>query len=37
MSLKNKRETYTVEGINSVLRHYMLPLHRKNPSSFLDQ
>ena len=33
-SLKNKSETYTVEGINSDLRHYISPLHRKSKCFF---
>ena len=28
-SLKNKSQTYTVEGVNSVLRHCIPPLRRK--------
>ncbi len=34
MSLKNKSQTYTVEGINSDLRHYIAPLHRKSKFFF---
>ncbi len=29
MSLKNKKRTYTVEGVNSDLRRYIAHLHRK--------
>ena len=29
MSLKNKSQTCTVEGVNSDLRHYIPPLHRR--------
>ncbi len=35
-SLKNKSETYTVEGVNSDLRNYIALLHRKS-KCFLDQ
>ena len=33
-SLKNKSQTYTVEGVNSDLRHYIPPLHRKSKCFF---
>ncbi|MDE5600325.1 MAG: hypothetical protein K2I60_01775, partial [Oscillospiraceae bacterium] len=33
-SLKNKIEAYTVEGVNSDLRHYIPPLHRKSKYFF---
>lgn len=33
-SLKNKSQTYTVEGINSVLRHYSPSLCRKSKCFF---
>ena len=29
-SLKNKSQTYTVEGVNSDLRHYIPPLRRRS-------
>ena len=32
-SLKNKSETYTVEGVNSDLGNYIAPLH-ENPNVF---
>ena len=32
-SLKNKSQTYTVEGINSDLRHYISLLHRKSKAT----
>ena len=34
-SLKNKSQTYTVEGVNSDLRHY-IPSLRENPNAFFD-
>ncbi len=34
MPLKNKSETYTVEGVNSDLKHYIVPLHRKSKCFF---
>ncbi len=34
MLLKNKSETYTVEGINSDLRNYIAPLHRESKCFF---
>ena len=33
-SLKNKSQTYTVEGVNSDLRHYIPPLRRKSKCFF---
>ena len=33
-SLKNKSQTYTVEGINSDLRHYIPALHRRSKCFF---
>ena len=33
-SLKNKSQTYTVEGVNSDLRHYTLALHRRSKCFF---
>ena len=33
-SLKSKSQTYTVEGINSDLRHYIPPLRRKSKCFF---
>ncbi len=33
-SLKNKSQTYTVEGVNSDLRHYSPPLRRKSKCFF---
>ena len=33
-SLKNKSQTYTVEGVNSDLRHYIPALHRKSKCFF---
>ena len=33
-SLKNKSQTYTVEGVNSDLRHYIPPLKRKSKCFF---
>ena len=33
-SLKNKSQTYTVEGFNSDLRHYIPPLRRKSKCFF---
>ena len=33
-SLKNKSQTYTVEGVNSDLRHYIPALHRRSKCFF---
>ena len=33
-SLKNKSQTYTVEGVNFDLRHYIPPLHRRSKCFF---
>ncbi len=33
-SLKNKSQTYTVEGVNSDLRHYIAPLRRRSTCFF---
>ena len=33
-SLKNKSQTYTVEGVNSDLRHYIPPLRRRSKCFF---
>ena len=33
-SLKNKSQTYTVEGVNSDLRHYIPALRRKSKCFF---
>ena len=33
-SLKDKSQTYTVEGVNSDLRHYIPPLRRKSKCFF---
>ena len=33
-ALKNKSQTYTVEGVNSDLRHYIPPLRRKSKCFF---
>ena len=33
-SLKNKSQTYTVEGVNSDLRHYIPPLRRSSKCFF---
>ena len=33
-SLKNKSQTYTVEGVNSDLRHYIPPLKRRSKCFF---
>ena len=33
-SLKNKSQTYTVEGVNSDFRHYIAPLRRKSKCFF---
>lgn len=33
-SLNNKSQTYTVEGVNSDLRHYIPPLRRKSKCFF---
>ena len=33
-SLKNKSQTYTVEGVNSDLRHYIPALHRRSRCFF---
>ena len=35
-SLKNKSQTYTVEGVNSDLRHYIPALHIVAQSAFSD-
>lgn len=34
LSLKNKSQTYTVEGVNSDLRHYIPALHRRSKCFF---
>ena len=36
-SLKNKSQTYTVEGVNSDLKHYISPLRRKSKCFFLSK
>lgn len=33
-SLKNKSQTYTVEGVNSDLRHYIPAIHRRSKCFF---
>ena len=34
LSLKNKSQTYTVEGVNSDFRHYIPALHRRSKCFF---
>ncbi len=36
LSLKNKSQTYTVEGMNSDLRHYIPALHRRSKCFFIS-